>query len=248
MSATLSKLASFPAGSYAVVIGGSGGIGGALVELLCNTPNISRVTATCRSGTLPPQAKLTAHALDICDEANIAAVAAHIAVPQLVIVATGLLQGQGIAPEKSWRALSAEAMARSYAVNTIGPALLAKHLLPLLPRDGKSVFAVLSARVGSILDNRSGGWHSYRASKAALHQIIRTCALELALKNRDALCVGLHPGTVDTPLSAPFKANVSAEKLFTPAQSASYLLTVIDGLTATDSGGVFAWDGTRLPA
>jgi NAD(P)-dependent dehydrogenase (short-subunit alcohol dehydrogenase family) len=248
MSAILSELASFSAETHAVVIGASGGIGAALVDLLCAAPSISRVAATSRSGVLPAHTKLTTHALDICDEANIAAVATQIDAPRLVIVATGLLQGQDISPEKSWRMLSAEAMAKSYAVNTIGPALVAKHFLPRLPRTGKAVFAALSARVGSISDNRSGGWHSYRASKAALNQIIRTCAIELALKNKEALCVGLHPGTVDTQLSAPFKANVAAEKLFTPAQSASYLLAVIDGLTPADSGGVFAWDGARIPA
>jgi NAD(P)-dependent dehydrogenase (short-subunit alcohol dehydrogenase family) len=248
MSAILTELGSFPADTHAVVIGAGGGIGSALVDMLCASPTISAVTATSRSGILPPHPKLTAHALDICYEAQIAAVAALVHAPRLVIVATGLLQGQGISPEKSWRGLSADAMARSYAVNTIAPALLAKHFLPLLPRTGKAIFAALSARVGSIEDNRSGGWHSYRASKAALNQIIRTCAIELALKNKEALCVGLHPGTVDTQLSAPFQTNVVAGKLFTPVQSAQFLLRVMDGLGEGDSGGVFAWDGARVPA
>ncbi len=248
MSAILTELASFPPETHAVVIGASGGIGAALVEHLCAMANIAHITATSRSGKVPGHAKVTAHKLDICDETAIAAFVASIEAPRLVIVATGVLHDDTMAPEKSWRTLSAENMARSYAVNTIGPALLAKHLLPLLPRSGKAAFAALSARVGSISDNRTGGWHSYRASKAALNQIIRTCAIELALKNKEALCVALHPGTVDTSMSAPFQAHVVAGKLFTPAYSAQSLLKVIDGLNPEDSGGCFAWDGKRIPA
>jgi NAD(P)-dependent dehydrogenase (short-subunit alcohol dehydrogenase family) len=125
--------------------------------------------------------------------------------------------------------------------------MIAKHMLPLLARDRKAVFAALSARVGSIEDNRLGGWASYRASKAALHQIVRTCAIELARQRREAICVALHPGTVDTTLSAPFQRGVAAEKLFTPAYSAERLLAVIDSLTPAQSGQAFAWDGARIP-
>ncbi len=234
--------------TQAVVIGASGGIGAALVEQLALRNDIASIIQTSRSGQLAAQTKCTPMTLDLLDEASIAAVANACTAPRLIIVATGLLHGDGIAPEKSWRALTADAMARSYAINTIGPALVAKHFLPLLPREGKAVFAVLSARVGSISDNNSGGWHSYRASKAALNQLIRTLSIELAVKSKDALCVGLHPGTVATSLSAPFQRNVPEGKLFTPAQSAAYILNVIDGLTVAQSGGVFAWDGTQIPA
>lgn len=234
--------------TQAVVIGASGGIGAALVAQLALRDDIGSIIQTSRSGELPGRAKCTAMALDLLDEASIAAVACQCDAPRLIIVATGLLHGDGIAPEKSWRALSADTMARSYAINTIGPALVAKHFLPLMPRDGKAVFALLSARVGSISDNRTGGWHSYRASKAALNQLIRTFSIELAVKSKEALCVGLHPGTVATPLSAPFQRNVPDGKLFTPAQSAAHLLNVIDGLTSAQSGGVFAWDATSIPA
>ena len=140
-----------------------------------------------------------------------------------MLIASGVLHdaAAGIAPEKSWRALDAAAMARVFAVNTIGPSLIAKHFLPLLARDRRVIFAALSARVGSISDNRAGGWHAYRASKAALNMMIKGLAIELARRNPAALCVGLHPGTVDSPLSAPFQRNVPAAELFTPARAAA---------------------------
>jgi NAD(P)-dependent dehydrogenase (short-subunit alcohol dehydrogenase family) len=166
----------------------------------------------------------------------------------LVLIATGVLSdGDTLTPEKTWRDFSAEAFAHAFAVNATGPALIAKHFLPLLARDRRSVFAALSARVGSIEDNRLGGWAAYRASKAALHQIIRTCAIELARKNKGAICVALHPGTVDTALSAPFQRGVSADQLFAPKQSARHLLRVVDSLQVSDSGNAFAWDGARIP-
>jgi NAD(P)-dependent dehydrogenase (short-subunit alcohol dehydrogenase family) len=117
-----------------------------------------------------------------------------------------------------------------------------------LPRQGKSVIALMSARVGSISDNRLGGWYAYRASKAALNQVVRTASIEIARRWREAVIVGLHPGTVETPLSAPFSGNVSPEKLFTPAFAAGRLLAVIDALGAKDSGKCFAWDGSEIPA
>ena len=187
---------------------------------------------------------------DLTSEASIAAaVEALPADPALVIVATGLLHDEtgGIAPEKSWRALDAAAMAQVYADNAIGPAMIAKHGLPRLPRHARAVFAVLSARVGSIEDNRLGGWHSYRASKAALNMLVRNFAIELSRSHPQAVAAALHPGTVDSRLSAPFQRGVAPDKLFSPDQSAGYLLDVLHGLTPADSGGLFAWDGTRLP-
>ena len=166
----------------------------------------------------------------------------------LVIVATGILHdGPDLRPEKTWRSLDASALERVYRINTIGPALIAKHLLPSLAPDRKSVFAALSARVGSISDNRLGGWHAYRASKAALNMLIKTFAIELARRNPKALCVGLHPGTVDTKLSRPFQSNVPKPKLFDVDFVASRLLSVLDRLTPEDSGKLFAWDGQRIP-
>jgi NAD(P)-dependent dehydrogenase (short-subunit alcohol dehydrogenase family) len=150
-------------------------------------------------------------------------------------------------PEKSWRALTAQSLAQSFAVNAIGPALLAKHFLEGLATGEKAVFAALSARVGSIEDNRLGGWHSYRAAKAALHMLVRTFAIELARRNPTALCIALHPGTVDTALSRPFQSGVPDGRLFTPRHAAECLLQVIDTLDASASGNAFAWDGQRLP-
>ncbi len=163
-----------------------------------------------------------------------------------MIVASGYLHQDGNGPEKDWRHLSAEELARNFAINATGPALVAKHFLPLLTEEGRSGFAALSARVGSISDNGLGGWYSYRASKAALNMIIRTLSVELARKKPEAFCVGLHPGTVDTGLSEPFQRNVPEGKLFTPDFAASKLLDTLGKLGPEDSGRCFAWDGQEI--
>lgn len=230
------------------MIGASGGIGRALTEQIVASGRFAAVHALSRSGDGAPDGS-TGGRIDLEDEASIAKAAASLsAPPRLVIVASGRLHGPGLAPEKALRMLDPAAMHQAFAINTVGPALVAKHVMPLLPREGRSVFAALSARVGSISDNRLGGWHSYRASKAALNMLIATIAIELARTRPAALCVGLHPGTVDTGLSKPFQSGVPGERLFTADHSADRLLQVIDGLTSADSGGVFAWDGARIPA
>lgn len=224
----------------AVVIGASGGIGAAVAAQVQASGRFSVVHALSRSGT----------GLDLENEATIAEAAARVAqgpVPALVFVATGVLH-HGQAPERSYRAITTEHLLRDYRINAVGPALVAKHFVPLLPRDRRAVFAALSARVGSVGDNRVGGWHSYRASKAALNMILKTLAIELARTHPEAVVAGLHPGTVDTALSTPFQKAVRHGKLFTPAYSAERLLMVLDALTPTDSGGIFAWDGARIPA
>ena len=224
----------------AVVVGASGGIGAALVEALHRSG--TEVEALSRS------AAGDAH-IDIEDEATIAAAAQRIGAGgavDLVIVASGILQAPGITPEKSMRDLSAATIARYFAVNATGPALVAKHFLPLLTRHSPSLFAALSARVGSIGDNRLGGWYGYRASKAALNMLIRTLAIELARTRPQAICVGIHPGTVDTELSQPFQRGVPADKLFAPQHSADAMLGVLASLGPADSGGCFAWDGQRI--
>jgi NAD(P)-dependent dehydrogenase (short-subunit alcohol dehydrogenase family) len=167
---------------------------------------------------------------------------------RLVIVASGVLHGDGLRPEKHWGELDGAALARVFAVNSIGPALVGKHFLPLLPRQGRSVFAAISARVGSIEDNRLGGWHAYRASKAALNMLLRNFSIELKRRAPEAVCIGLHPGTVDTALSKPFQGGVAPAKLFSPEVSAAHLLRVIDRVGTADSGRVFAWDGSPIPA
>jgi NAD(P)-dependent dehydrogenase (short-subunit alcohol dehydrogenase family) len=164
---------------------------------------------------------------------------------RLVVVATGFLHDQSMQPEKTMLQLNADHLAHTFAINAVGPALLMKHFLPLLARDGKAVFATLSAKVGSIGDNQLGGWYSYRASKAALNQLVHTAAIELRRKHPQALCVALHPGTVDTGLSAPF-AKTGLNVVDTPA-AAQRLLRVIDGLAFPQSGGFFNHDGQPLP-
>ena len=227
-------LTSFAPGLHAVIIGASGGIGAALADLLEADPGVAAVTRLSR-----------ATGLNLTDPASITAAAAALSVPpDLVIVATGLLHAEGLAPERALYQLSADAFAQAFAVNAVGPALVAQAFLPLLPKSRKTVFAALSARVGSIGDNRLGGWHAYRASKAALNQILRTIAIEQARKNPDTIILGLHPGTVDTGLSKPFQRNVTT--LFSAPQSAAHLLRVIDTATPTQSGRVFDWQGTEI--
>jgi NAD(P)-dependent dehydrogenase (short-subunit alcohol dehydrogenase family) len=233
----------------ALVVGATGGIGSAVAELL-SREGFEVVHALSRSGADPGLPGVQGGTIDIGDEDSIAAAAEMLAqgAPlRFILVATGLLHDAGLQPEKSYRALDREHLARNFLVNAIGPALVAKHLLPLLPKAGKSVFAVLSARVGSIADNRLGGWYGYRASKAALNQLVRTLAIELSRQRPEAVCAALHPGTVDTALSRPFQAGVDPERLFPPASSAERLLAVIDRLTVADSGQFFAWDGQRIP-
>jgi NAD(P)-dependent dehydrogenase (short-subunit alcohol dehydrogenase family) len=231
-----------------VVVGASGGIGRALTMKLAQSSAVRRITACSRSRPAPADPKIRHHRLDLTDEETIADAAQSVASEgsalDLVFVASGILHdGEALRPEKTWRALDGAALERVYRINAVGPALIARHFLPLLARDRKSVFAALSARVGSISDNQLGGWHAYRASKAALNMLLRTFAIELARRNPGAVCVGLHPGTVDTRLSAPFQANVSEDKPFTPDFAASRLLEVLDRLAPDDSGKVFAWDG-----
>lgn len=228
-----------PPHAVAVVVGAGGGIGGALLDRLHTDGTFARVVALDRR-TAPP--------LDLLDEASIAVAAAGIAASgelRLVIDATGFLHDETCQPEKSWRELDPAALAHAFAVNAIGPALLMKHLLPLLPRVGRSVFATLSARVGSIDDNRLGGWYGYRASKAALNQLVRTAAIELARKRPEALCVALHPGTVATGLSAPFAGD--GRGIQSPADAAVRLLGVLGALGPEQSGGFFDHHGKPVP-
>lgn len=228
---------SFPEPFEAAVVGATGGLGRALADALAASPGVARVHRFGRSGGDA--------LLDVTDETSVAAAAATLSEPRLVIVSVGHLHGPDGGPEKRLADLAPARLAHSFAVNAIGPALVLKHVAPRLPRTGKAVVAVLTARVGSIADNRSGGWYGYRASKAAANQLVRTAAIEIAARRPEAICVALHPGTVDTALSAPFQRGVA--RLFTPAESAGHLLRVIDGLTPADTGRFFAWDGQEIP-
>lgn len=230
--------------SSAIVIGASGGIGAALEAALIDegTFDVVHGFARSRSGS---------QHLDLTDEASIAAAASVVAkgpAPTLIVVTTGVLHDGEQGPEKAISELNAAWLAHNFAVNAIGPALVAKHFLPLMPKGTRSVFAALSARVGSISDNKMGGWYGYRASKAALNQMIRTLAIEERRRNDRSIVVALHPGTVDTALSRPFQGNVQAGRLFDTGRAAVQLLDVIDGLKILDSGKIFAWDGAEIPA
>lgn len=196
-----------------------------------------------------PGAGTTGKTIDLLSEASIESAATSLRQDgpcHRIIVASGLLHDADVSPEKTYRDLGQAALMKYFAVNAVGPALVAKHFLPLLPRDEPGLFAVLSARVGSITDNRLGGWYGYRSSKAALNMLIKTLAIELARTRPQAICVGLHPGTVDTELSKPFQKNVAPDRLFSTAHSARQLLDVTDHLTPAQSGNCFAWDGQQI--
>jgi len=245
-------LSSFGTNLNIVVIGASGGIGSAFVNMLSDMVRVNHIYAFSRRANPLAGPKITKGHIDLTDETTIAAAAekaGQAGKVDLVIVTSGLLHDkQGLMPERRLPDLDMKAFEKAFAINAAGPAMVAKHFLPLLNRDKKTAFAALSARVGSISDNHLGGWYAYRASKAALNMLIRTTSIEVARRYKQAIIVGLHPGTVDTSLSKPFQGGVKPEKLFTTAYSAECLLSVLDGLTAEDTGKVFAWDGQEVPA
>jgi len=215
-----------------IVIGVSGGIGGALFGAL-----------SARGGETVGLAR-SADGLDLLDEASVAGAAAmHAAGADLVIVATGALEAAGCAPEKSFAELEPAALAAAFATNALGPALAYKHFAPLMPRSKRTVFAFLSARVGSIGDNRLGGWMSYRASKAALNQIVRCAAIEAARANPAAIVLALHPGTIETAMT---RAYARGRYTASADACAAMLLGVIDAADASMSGGFIAYDGSRI--
>lgn len=234
MAATLPSL---PDGYRALVIGARGAIGAALLEQLQADPRCAKTLGLHRH---------SAPALDLLDETGVAAAARQLADQgpfQLIINAAGRLHGPGLMPEKKLSDLRLEPLQAIFAANTFGPALLLHHFSPLLDRQcGRLV--MLSAKVGSIGDNRLGGWYAYRASKAALNMLIRTAAIELRRSHPGAVIAALHPGTVASPLSAPFRGGELGRP---PATAAAELLGVVDRLQAADSGGFFSYRGEPLP-
>lgn len=245
----MTDLASFKDGARVAIVGASGGIGGAFVKRLADAERVAAVHAFSRSETDPPNDKVSWHALDLEEESSIERAAESIGDEKLdlVLVLTGLLHaGDDIRPERRLSELELANLDKLFRVNAVGPALVAKHFLGKLRRREKTVFAALSARVGSISDNRLGGWASYRTSKAALNQLMRGIAIEQSRRHPNSIVVTLHPGTVDTALSKPFTANTPDDKLFSPETAADHLLRVIDELKPGDAGGLFAWDGTRI--
>ncbi len=239
-------------GDIAVVVGASGGIGRALVAALRLDARYGHVVGLSRRrpADLIDDAGQTWMKADILEPRSLLAAARKVTslgTPTRVIVATGALHGPHLSPEKSLRAMSAGALAEVFEINAIGPALVAQHFLPAMPRDRATVFAALSARVGSIADNATGGWYGYRAAKAALNMIIRTAAIEHARSHPLGVCVAVHPGTVATPLSQPFIGQTPPSRLFTPQIAAGHILNVLDGLGPEASGGFYAWDGAAIP-
>lgn len=246
--------------SNALVIGASQGIGLGFVRHLLQKLEIKTIYATYRSvdtaiGLLAlaeqHSARVRCFAVDVPQEEQIESCCKHIQVvgDQLhwVINCVGILHEQELQPEKGLRQLNAEQLTRYFQVNSIGAALWAKHLLPLLKHDDRSVLATISAKIGSIGDNRLGGWYGYRASKAALNMFMRTAAIEYRRRSPQTIVVMLHPGTTDTKLSKPFQRNVPPEKLFSVDRTVTQLLAVLEGLDKDDSGQFFSWDGNSLP-
>ena len=230
---------------------GQGGIGRALLaDLRQRAPHL-----VCLATRRPDQlGQHTAEGrllpLDLSDDSSLAALRDQLtsAPPLRIVLCTaGLLHAGDLQPEKRLSQVRRTHLERSFAVNAFGPLLLAQALEPLLPRDQPCHFASLSARVGSIADNRLGGWYSYRAAKAAQNQLLRCLALEWQRRLPQACVSLLHPGTTDTPLSAPFQRGVPAEQLFSPARSAAQLLDVLEALGPEQSGQFWAWDGQPIP-
>jgi NAD(P)-dependent dehydrogenase (short-subunit alcohol dehydrogenase family) len=230
-----------------VILGGTGGLGAALAQ-----------KHEQRGDTVLAIGRRTDPRIDYTQPDSVTSCAQQVAdrlaqrgeALTRLIVATGFLHGDTAAgsraePERSWSHLNADALAHGFAVNAIGPALVMRHFLPLLPRQGPCLAAFFSARVGSIGDNALGGWYAYRAAKAALNQLVHTASIELARRNREVVCVALHPGTVDTPLSQPFaKTGLKVR----PAEvAATELIAVMDGLTAAQTGGFFDHQGQVVP-
>lgn len=216
-----------------LLIGASGGIGKALGDALAARGDA--VTGLSRSSD----------GLDLMDEAAVDRVLSAQEGPfDALIVATGALEIDGAEPEKTIRAVTRKAMLDQFALNAVGPALVLRHAARLLPRDRRALCVVLSARVGSIGDNRLGGWVSYRSAKAAVNQIVHTAAIELSRSHPQSICVALHPGTVETPFTEKY---VGRHPAVPPGDAAENLLNVMEGLKPEDSGGFYDWAGKAVP-
>ncbi|MGD1905499.1 MAG: SDR family NAD(P)-dependent oxidoreductase [Leptolyngbyaceae cyanobacterium] len=243
--------------AHILVVGASQGIGLGVVTHLLQATHVARIYATYRqpdtaTGLLALEnARLIALQMDATVETEIAAALKTIGTSTQrldgVINCVGFLHRDGLQPEKSVRQLDGEQLLEYFRVNSIPTALLAKHALPLLKRSDRSFFTTISAKIGSIGDNRLGGWYGYRASKAALNMFLKTIAIEYSRKSPNTTVVALHPGTTDTRLSQPFQRNVPEHKLFTVERTVTQLWDVISGLQATDHGDFFSWDGNPLP-
>lgn len=231
------------------LIGAGGAIGQAFIEKLLAQADLEKLYAFSRAPNAIDDPRVQTLPIQYNQETDIAAAAAQLGDGielDLILVTVGLLHQGDLAPEKSLSQLSSANFERLFKANTITPALIAKHFLPLLAPKKHGVFAALSARVGSITDNHLGGWYAYRASKAALNMVLKTTAIETQRRHPQHLVVGLHPGTVNSPLSKPFQSRVPDNQLFSPDFAATQLLTVLAELSLDDTGKCFAWDGSVI--
>ena len=232
------------------VIGSSGAIGNSISKLLKSEISVDSVYNFSRSAISESSEKEKNIYIDIENEDSI--IESIKKIPKdikfdLIFVATGILHNdEDIYPEKSIKDISGNKLKKVLMVNTIGPALIGKYFIPFLNKNNKNVFAFLSARVGSISNNKIGGWYSYRASKSALNQIIKNFSIEIKRSNPNSIFVGLQPGTVKSNLSKPFQKNVNSKNLFSPDYSAKKLIDVINNLSIEDTGKLFAWDGEEI--
>ncbi len=251
---------SFAPQSTALVQGASRGIGLALVRELGRRPAWSSIVACCRDPASASELSALAddsegrvqlQRLDVTDVASIEAVAERIRDDDhklsLVMNVAGILHDQGLGPEKRIEDLDWHALQRVFAVNALGPAMMLRHFLPLMRGQDRAVFAAVSARVGSIEDNRLGGWYAYRASKAALNQFLKTASVEAGRRFRNVIVAALHPGTTDTGLSEPFQANVPEGKLFSTEFVAERLVSIVEGFGPEDNGCFRDWDNQPIP-
>jgi len=226
--------------NIALIIGGTGSIGSAVADEL-KSKNFTNIISLSRSSK---------PSLDLINESSIQEAAAFIKKKSkpisLLFDATGILHDEDLnqMPEKTYKNIDFLFMKKNFEINVMGPALIIKHFLPLLDTEQKSIFSTLSAKVGSISDNRYGGWYSYRASKAALNQIIKTTSIELKVKNKNAICVAIHPGTVTSKLSKPFQKNNL--KIQSKEESAKNIVQILENLQLTDSGSFLNWDGSEI--
>lgn len=229
------------------IIGANGAIGSAFVQLFSNDENVRKIYACSRSKNTVSSSKIISLYIDVTKEASIKTLAESIDEElDLIIVASGILHQGQTQPEKALKDLSLENCHNIFSVNTFGPMIITKYLLPKLNKKTKSVLAILSARVGSISDNKLGGWYTYRASKTALNMFIKTASIELKRLNKYAIILGLHPGTVDSQLSRPFQARVPEGKLFTPQYSVEKLFEVINQADTSDSGECYDFNNLRI--
>ena len=255
------KLKAFPDTIQVLVIGASRGIGLEFTRQLLGLGKVSQLYAVSRSATSAPDLadlqneygdKLQCLDANVSDEPSLEKMASYIRNNNkelhLVIYASGLLHNDaGMFPERKLTEVNYQDLLAGFETNAFGVVLCAKHFHKLLPRNSQCVMAHLSARVGSIDDNRLGGWYTYRASKSAQNMFTRNLAIELGRRNKKLACIAIHPGTVDTDLSQPFQKNVPKKKLFTPEKSVTQMLEVIDGLRPEDNGRFFAYDGSPIP-